>query len=361
MRLVGFAGSLTLSLILTACAAAPGRGASPYPAIETKAQKEIAWYEAELAKRPSSHPLYAQLGRALLDRARETHDPAVLQRARTSLHRSLELQRNYEALVLLASAANFGHRFAEGKRWAQEAIDISQGVSGPDSVALALLVEGHLGLGEYDEARKLLPADGKTEDFRVAAALGQWFALRDRPDEALAAFQKAAEIAHREKVPELEAWAQIVSGGVFIDTGRAKLAAPHLAAAAKIAPDDKLLAIHRAEVEEAEGRKLEALRIYEKVLGGRGDAELSRKAWLLARELGLEKETKHHFESAQRACLRAIHAGEIYTLGELAQLWADAGVHLDQAARLAQENLRFKRDPAARNTAAQLEVGADTN
>ena len=58
-------------------------------------------------------------------------------------------------------------------------------------------------------------------------------------------------------------------------------------------------------------------------------------------------------EGARSALTRS--AG-LLAQGELAQLWADAGVHLDQAARLAKENLRFKRDKAARKTAEQLHV-----
>ena len=351
------------AMVVAGCAAATSgaapvaksKGATP-PA--TKAQKEIAWYEAKIAERPSNYPYYAQLGRALLDRARETHDPMVLARARSVLRRSIELQPNFEALIALASVSNFGHRFEEGKEWARKARGMATGVSGSENQAIALLVEAHLGLGEYDEARALLPADGKTDDFRIAAALGQWAALMDRPDDALAAFQRAAELARKEKVAELEAWAQIVSGGVYIDTGRAPLAAPHLEAAAKLDPDSKVLAIHRAEVAEAAGDTAGALAIYERLLAGAPDAELGRHAWRLAKALGREEAARKHFEDTQAACIEAIQAGEIYTLGELAQLWADAGVHLDQAARLAKENLVFKRDKAAVKTAEQLRIHA---
>jgi len=59
---------------------------------------------------------------------------------------------------------------------------------------------------------------------------------------------------------------------------------------------------------------------------------------------------------AEQGLERPLAAGEVYTLGALARLYADAGRNLDRALALAQENLLWKRDREAFATLRAVEA-----
>ena len=50
-----------------------------------------------------------------------------------------------------------------------------------------------------------------------------------------------------------------------------------------------------------------------------------------------------------------VPAGQIYTLEGLARLYCDAGIQLDRALGLAQQNLNFKRDIEAHKAVACIQ------
>jgi tetratricopeptide (TPR) repeat protein len=312
----------------------------------------VRFYSERIASDPQHYPSYALLGEAYLDEARETLDPRRLADARAALARSMEIQPNFEAMKAMAAVSNFSHRFEDAIRWATTARDTWP----TDPEITALLVEAHMGLGEYDAAEKLLPAPGAPiEDFHSAAALGEWLTSQRRPAEAEAAFAKAAALARAQDVPELTAWAETSAGAAWLDAGKWEKARPHFDAAALLDPTNRRLRIHEAEYSEALGRHTEALAGYESLLAERDDPEVHRRAASIARALGRTAEAQRHFDAAERGFRRALDAGEIYTLGGLARLEADAGVRLQEALALATRNLEYKRDVEARATLARVQ------
>lgn len=333
----------SLSAAAVAAAALLAGCASARPSADPT--RQIRYYQRRVEEHPRLYPAWVALGAAHLERARRTHDPSDLAAARDAADRALAIQPNLEAYRLRAAAAGFAHRFEEALSWADRAAEAAP----EDAGITALRVEAYVGLGRDEEARRLLPEDGRPlRQFHTAAALGQWFAAEGRPDRAEAAFEEAARLARAAGVPELEAWSEVRSAGVWLDSGQPGPARAHLARAAQIAPDDYQLAVHRAELDAAEGRDAEALRRFERLLRDRDDPELHRRAFLVSRRLGRKADARRHFEAAEALDRRVLDAGEIYTLEALARLYCDAGVHLEEARRLAEENLRYKRDRSAR-------------
>jgi tetratricopeptide (TPR) repeat protein len=334
------AAALAAAVLLVGCA-----GAAVAPA------RRVRHYERRVREHPNLYPAWISLGAAHLDLARRSLDPAELAAAREAADRSLAIQPSLEGYKLRAAAEAFGHRFAEAVEWGMRARTAA--AEGEDAGVTALLVEAWLGLGRSDEAQRLLgDVDRPPERFHAAAALGLWWLASGGADEAEAAFVEAARLAREAGVPALEAWAWVRAAGVRLDTGRPDLARPHLARAAAIAPDDFELAIHRAELAHAEGRDDEAVDRYLRLLRRRDDPEIHRRAFLLLRERGPEAAADRHLRAAERIYRRAIDAGEVYTLEGLARLYCDAGIHLDEAERLAEANLRHKRDRTAREALA---------
>lgn len=311
----------------------------------------IRYYSDKVAHHPRHYPAYSQLGASYLAKARLTLDPADVAAARGALNRSLEIQPNFGAIKSMAAVCNFAHRFEETLRWGERAREAFPG----DTGVTALLVEAYLGMGRPDEAAALLPPpDHVPDDFYIAAAQGGWLASQGRIDEAVEALAVAAGFARSERVTELIVWSELRAAGLLLDSARAPEARPYLEAASRLRPDDPLVRIHRAELLEAEDRSAAALTIYERLLSETPNPAIHARASAVARRLGLKNRAQHHFEAAEASFLRAIDAGEVYSLESLAALYDDANVNLEQALDLARRNLEFKRDEKAQATFASI-------
>jgi len=325
---------------------------------EPSAQERIRYYSERIAESPRLYPMYTQLGIALLDRTKETHDPTLLAKAREAEATALAIQDNFESLLAMAAIQNYSHRFEDAIRWGRRAADASVGGDAArDPAVTALLVEACLGFGKLEEAAGLVPRSvEEADDFHAAASLGRWLAEAGRADEAEKAYSRAAELARREDAPALAAWAETAAAGALIDSGRAAEATAHLEAAARLAPTTTFLLLHRAEAAQATGRSAEATAILEEILRHDPDPAVEALAFVAARKAGDGAAAERHFRAAQQGFQRAIEAGEVHTLGALAKLYLDADRNLDSALALARENLQWKRDRAAAETLAALEA-----
>lgn len=318
--------------------------AQPVNGIAADIDARMRYYEEKLEHHPRLYPIHALLGIAYLDKARATYDPTWLLRAQKALGESNRIQPNLPAYKGLAALSNYRHRFAEGLMWARRVLATRP----EDTEGLAMLVEAHLGLGEVDAARALLPVAGEQpQDFYTAAALGQWLSTQSYYEQAHRMFLLAAELAGAEDRQELWVWAMVMAAGMRIDAGRTEEAKLLLRQVAGVAPKDEALLLHWAEVHAAEGRRGEALAIYQRLLQDERDGGIYYLAFRLARNLDRPALAAEYLAAAERAFIVALDAGEVYTLEALARLYCDAGVKLERAHELAQRNLRYKRDLAA--------------
>jgi tetratricopeptide (TPR) repeat protein len=322
------------------------------------AEERIRYYSERVARSPWLYPMYTQLGLACLDRARETHDSTWLAKARTAEAAALALQDNFESLMAMVKIQNYAHRFADALRWGERAAAAS--VNGPylrDPTVSAALVEAHLGLGQLDAAGKLVPSSATAPaDFQSAAALGAWLAAANRVDDAVQAYVRASRLARDEGVADSAAWAEAAAAGALLQAGRPAAARVHVEAAAALAPRLTVVRLRRAQLAEADARFADALAIYETILHEDPDPAIAVRAYAAARRCGDRSGAARHFAEAEQGLERAISAGEVYTLGPLAQLYATAGTHLDRALALANENLKWKRDRDAVATVAAVQA-----
>jgi tetratricopeptide (TPR) repeat protein len=341
--------AVCVALIVLGSCASPGRPPSDVDA-------RIDFYVKKLSEHPRLFAVYTQLGAAYLEKARETHDPAFLARGRDAVKHSVAIQPNFPAFKVMAGLCNFAHQFECALEWGRRAA-----VANPaDRAVTALLVEAYMGLGRYEDAAKLLPSpEAKAGDFYTAAALGQWLASQLRYDEAVGAFLGAANFARATGASDLTAWAEVRAAGALLDWGRPGPARSHLEAAASLGPLNRVvwkdLRLHWAEFYEAEGQLDKALAEYESLLAEQEDPAIRHRAFLVARWLGQEDRAHKHFEAAAQGFQRVIDAGEIYTLGGLARLYADGNVNMEHALALAQHNLEYKRDIEAEATLAYVQ------
>ncbi|MCA9243640.1 MAG: hypothetical protein KDA32_06785 [Phycisphaerales bacterium] len=309
-----------------------------------QADQRVRYYSQKVTENPRSFAAHAQLASAYLGKARATHDPAFLARARAAAAESMDIQSNYLALKTMAAICGYSHRFAEAIDWANRAAAADPA----DPEMTSMRVEAYLGLGQRDNAVALLPVTiDDARDFHTAAAWGLVCSSEGRVDDAVAAYRRAGEFARAESAPAFEVWALVMASGAYIDAGRVEDGQPLLDAAAEIDPTDTLLRIHRAEVAEAQGRFGDALDAYASLLRESDDPAIHAAAWRVARAAGDEGIAAAHFAAAERGFKRVIDAGEVYTLEALAKLYVAAEVNLEAARDLAKRNLEFKRDASA--------------
>ncbi len=187
-------------------APAPAPESAPPPAGSSQAvarsatQAAIADLETRLGNGPPDASALLTLGTLLLQRARETADPSLYERAEASLVRARALARD-DPLVLvgLGSLALARHEFRDALAAARAALAIEPGLPDAQGVAVDALVE----LGRYDEA--------------VAAAQAM---VDARPDRAAYARVSYLRELHGDLAGALEAMeaAVAVGGGTPHDT-----------------------------------------------------------------------------------------------------------------------------------------------
>ena len=319
-------------------------------------EERIHFYSHQLEENPTLWGGRLELAAAYLERARARHDPRDLERARAAVELSLATQPSARGFKLAAAAANFAHRFDEGRSWALRA----RAAAPEDAEAGAILAEAFLGLGRYRQVEALLPfaGDAPLPRFYTAAVRGRWQAELGEFDAAVEAFRAAAAIAGREGLPKLLQWAEVRTAESLLAAGRRPSAVEARnrarGAAAEPAVPSAEVRLLDARLLEAADRREEALAVYQELLLQGGDPELHRQAHRLARGLGRQTTAEHHFRAAEAAYLEPMAAGEVYSLEGLAGLYCEAGRHLERARELAEENLRFKKDASARRVVACL-------
>jgi len=315
------------------------------PAIaEPTIDQRIEFYSKKLEQHPTLFVVHTQLATAYLDKARQDLNPKWLKLADQHLQQSLKIYANFDAYKGLEIINAYRHRFADARRWGEQAYKLV----GDDYEVIAVLVEADLGLGDIDTAVKRLQAwDKDTQLFHIVVARANIAKARHQYTEARDLFLKAEQLALEQGYPFLQLWSRTNAGGMLIDSGHAKEARADLEAATKIRKGDPILRLHWAEYDEAVGQPEKALGILESMLEDASNPSYHYRAYLLSKKLGATEKAKAHYEATEKGYLLPLAQGEIYSLGSLAELYCAADTNLDKALELATRNLEYKRDGEA--------------
>jgi tetratricopeptide (TPR) repeat protein len=154
---------------------------------------------------------------------------------------------------------------------------------------------------------------------RALARLGLWHARMGQPFEAAALFDRAEKIEHSD-TPYLHAWLELQQGQLLLDRGRWEQADEYFRHAGMVLPGWWLARSRQAEVLALQGRRDEALALYEPLANETGDPEFMDAVARLRRE-GPDPASAGAW--IQRAA--AAHAGRLALLPEAA--WAHAAEH----------------------------------
>src|SRR4051794_31513635 len=265
--------------------------------------------ERRVAQKPSDGATSAVLALAYQQRARETGDPTYYGLSGKALARA-EANGGPRELVLQAEAAlaNPRHRFDQGVRLAQEALQLEP----LDASADGALGDALLNLGRYRAAfrvydRMALLAPGVASFTRVASArelIGH---------RAAAAEADTLAIESGSVVPENEAWAMVQLGNVYLNGGRLDDAARAYRQALRRLPGYVHAEAGLARVEASEGHYTIAAERLRRVVG-----RLPIPAYVIL--LGDTLHAAHHESAARR---------EYALVGAIERLFAANGVRTE--------------------------------
>lgn len=284
----------------------------------------IIYYQDKVRKSPKLYPAHAALAYAYLEKARDTHDPVWLKRARTSATDSVTIQPNLAGFQAMAAICNFAHRFEESIEWSQKAAQAAPG----DPAIIAALVESQIALGRVSDAEQLcVGALVPPNDFFLLVAQARIALAKYEIDKAVQKFVQAAADADRREASDFASWALIMGAGILIDAGRPAEARPLLDRAGGFDHGHSMLALHWAELAEAEERLSDAYSQYARLADKNNDPTVHERAFVIAKRLKHDDAARRHFEAAQSGYLKVIEYGEDYTRDALARLRGKASEH----------------------------------
>jgi tetratricopeptide (TPR) repeat protein len=255
---------LCFAFVLTVpCAFA--QGAAP----QSDTDARIRFYKARLGG-PGTYPAYARLGASYIQKGRETGRQSYYDEAVKYLSTSLGYQRNFEALLWLASAQLARHEFREALNYAQEAVETM-----PTHLsAQGVLFDSYLALGDFQNAEavaeKMLSLKVGFDSYGRLAAVREY---RGNLTGAVEAMEKACGFANGPTAPvETRAWCEVRLGSLHLlaHCATEKTEAAYQRAL-QLLPDYHRAIEHLAELRAAQSRHNEAIALYHKVLRATAD------------------------------------------------------------------------------------------
>jgi tetratricopeptide (TPR) repeat protein len=194
----------------------PSNRRTPYdPGLVSKA---VAFWKQQAGRDPEGALERRELAGALLARHRETGDIADAVAAEEASRQSLKIlpRNNADALVKLGRSLMAQHRFPE-------AMEAARLAAAYDPMALRLVADVAIELGDYDEAgRALADSPPRADDPNYHALMARLEAINGRPEAALRLLRTARRLAsERADMPaEVVAWYHATLGHALIESGR---------------------------------------------------------------------------------------------------------------------------------------------
>jgi tetratricopeptide (TPR) repeat protein len=336
----------TMALVALGSAARIARSADrpAVPPVRRDAEireQDILFYRGRVERDAHGASDRAQLARLYLDRARESGDPADLNRAEESARSSLSLRRgrNGAALAILASSLLGQHRFVE-------ALDAAEGLLALDSTsagARSMVGEIQLELGRYAEARRTfgMLAMRRTEP-AVAPRYARWEEIAGRPEVARQLLREAREVAagaHGVPVQQL-AWFQLRLGDLATRQGHPAEARREFERGLSLLPGDYRLLGALARLELATGSARNAIEDGERALGGTLDPATLGVLYDAYAALGDSARAEQY--------ARAMEVAVLHQPGPLHRAWGmfllDHGRDVANVLARAEEEIRTRQD-----------------
>src|SRR6266851_714407 len=299
-------------------------------------EQRIREMDVRLRQHPEDTGAALLFADALLRQTRVTGNPGLAVRAEQLLKRALtDDPANYEASRMLGALYLSQHRFREATKVGEK----NRTVRPYDPVNYGVIGDGHLELGEYDEAfaafdRMMALRPSSAAYARVAYARE----LSGNLTGALEAMKLAADATSPEDLEAL-AWAHSQVGDLYLQLGKLHEAKEEYATASHAFPGHPFSVMGYARVVAEEGDLDGALTLLRSLAEKSPTPDLAARTGDLLERLGRHEEAERQYALAETGW--RVDAPEPKNL---ARLLADRGRKLDEAVEIAEAAAAERHD-----------------
>jgi tetratricopeptide (TPR) repeat protein len=319
--------------------------AAPSPfagrAADSKTDHQIADLQTKLKRSPDDPHLLSTLGRAYLQKIRESSDPAFYPLADGVLTKAAALApSDLEVIYSNGSLALGRHQFEEARKWGRRAVSIDA----HSPASWSLLGDAQVELGAYDDAATSYQ---KMADLKPGMAAYSRVSYMDELygnlDGAVQAMQMAAEAGSA--ASENGAWCSVQLGNLYMKLGRYSEAQQQFERALYLFPGYLHAEAALGSLKASEGKNSEAIALYEKATNAvPTTAYLSALGDLYAR--AGRKSDADRLYNLVTTIDKLYQANGVGTDLEMALFEADHGI--DSADALARATREYQRHPTVR-------------
>jgi tetratricopeptide (TPR) repeat protein len=309
------------------------------PGAPTTSRDDLARRVADMERRLQSHPedsgAALLLADALLRQARVTGNAGLSGRAEQVLTRVLhDDPASYDANRMLGTLYLAQHRFQEAIRGAERNRDARP----YDPVNYGVIGDGHVELGNYDEAfaafdRMMALRPGAPSYARVAYARE----LQGNLAGAIEAMTLAAG-ATSPTDPEALAWAHAQVGDLYVQRGQLREAKAEYAAASQAFPGHPFAVLGYANAIATEGDLIGALDLLRRLAEASPTPDLASRTGDLLRRLGRDDQAERQYALAEAGWRGAREPKN------LARFLADHDRRIDEAVAIAEGAAASRHD-----------------
>jgi tetratricopeptide (TPR) repeat protein len=313
------------------------------------AATQIAFWSKRVVGRPRAYLELTLLGQAFARKARETSDAGHYLRAEVALKRALRANpKHVPAAVTLSSVLLATHDFQGALATARQVVDHPHGVQ-----ALATLGDASLALGQYSRGQaayaRLLDRSPTAAAYSRLAVLAD---LRGKPDEALRLLERAERFARESgDYGESLAWYAFQLGEIAFRAGRIEQAESRYRSALRTFPSYPLALGGLGKVKAAEGNIRAAILVYRRLTEIAPQPDYLAMLGDLYTRAGDDQAARVQYSTVGVVAKLARATGRLYDR-QVAISYADRGVNLGEARRLALGELRFRKDVQGFDAAA---------
>ncbi len=303
----------------------------------TPADRRIEAAQGIIKKAPESLAGYNALAAAYMQKARETADFGYYARAEEALKRSHEVAPDNQGANRLRGYLLLAyHRFAEAREVAARAV-----AQNPrDYEAYGALVDAHVELGQYDEAKKSLQAMLDVRPYTASYARASYLrSLYGDTAGAIEAMRLAVASADPGD-PESLAWCLVHLGDELMNDGKPAEAEREYDRALHYFPDYPLALSAKARARTRAGDTEAAVALYQKALERVPTPDVAGALGDLYSKLGQTSEAKRQYDLVEFV----ERAGASTYSRQLALFWADHDTKLDEALAIARRERELRAD-----------------
>jgi len=307
--------------------------------ISTPADVRIQTAQRVVEQHPNQPESYNLLASAFMQKARETNDFGFNARAEAALGRSLEIAPdNYDTLKLRAKLLLIHHRFAE-------ALDLAQGlktIRSDDHDVYGMLTDAQVELGDYPAAiQAAQQMVNLRPDSSSYARVSYLRSLHGDGEGAIEAMTVAVKAAGPND-PEGAAWCRVHLGDELMNSGKLTQAELEYDRALLVFPEYPLALAAKARARVRAGDLSGAVGLYERAQARAPLPDSAIALGDLYAKLGHMNEARRQYDLVEFIEQNSA-AGGTYSR-QLALVWADHDLNLDQALAIVQRERSARED-----------------